>query len=49
MASVKLEVKNETVETFLLLFFRYLNSSLPFGQKALSLHHTITFSSIIIP
>ena len=49
MASVKLEVKNETVGTFLLLFFHCLNSSLPFGQKALPLHHIITFSSIIIP
>ena len=27
----------------------YLKSSLPFGQKALSLDHTITFSSIITP
>ena len=50
MASVKLEIRNETVEqNFSAVIFRCLNSSLPFGQKALSLHHTITFSSIIIP
>ncbi len=33
---------------FSAVIFHYLNSSLPFGQKALSLHHTITVSSIII-
>ena len=36
-------------QNFPAVIFQYLNSSLPFGQKALSLHHTITFSSIIIP
>ena len=50
MASVKLEIRNETVEqNFSTVVFRCLNSSLPFGQKELSLHHTIIFSSIITP
>ena len=31
------------------VIFHYLNSSLPFHQKSLSLHGTISFSSILIP
>ena len=34
---------------FSVVIFHYLNSSLPFHQKALSLHRTISFSSILTP
>ena len=45
----KIRSQKRNSRNFPAVVFRCLNSSLPFGQKALSLHHTITFSSIIIP
>ncbi len=48
MASTKLRIEKNS-QNFSAVVSHYLKSSLPFGQKALFLHHTITCSSIIIP
>ena len=47
MTSAKLVIGTKK-PNFSAIIFHYLNSSLPFGQKALSLHHTITVFFIII-
>ena len=48
MASAKLRTEKNS-QNFSAVVFHYLKSSLPFGQKALSVDHTITCSSIITP
>ena len=47
----KYQIRNQkrNNQNFYAVIFHYLNSSLPFHQKALSLHRTIIFFSIILP